>query len=88
MTSKSEKFRELLAKERCLQSQLSDCETAQSRMLKKAFKNLGLKLGNFGVPFEQAVAVSLDEVCVDGHFSPTIILPHYSIAISVYCTFC
>ena len=48
MTSKSEKFRELLAKERCLQSQLSDCETAQSRMLKKAFKNLGLKLGNFG----------------------------------------
>jgi hypothetical protein len=55
MTSKSEKFRELLAKERCLQSQLSDCETAQSRMLKKAFKNLGLKLGNFGdVIFDQS----------------------------------
>lgn len=48
MTSKYEKFRELLAKERCLRSQLSDCETAQSRMLKKAFKNLGLKLGNIG----------------------------------------
>ena len=55
MTNKSEKFRELLAKERCLQSQLSDCETAQSRMLKKAFKNLGLKLGNFGdVIFDQS----------------------------------
>ena len=55
MTSKSDKFRELLAKERCLQSQLSDCETAQSRMLKKAFKNLGLKLGNFGdVIFDQS----------------------------------
>ena len=48
MTSKSDKFRELLAKERFLQSQLSDCETAQFRMLKKAFKNLGLKLGNLG----------------------------------------
>ena len=45
--NKSEKFRELLAKERCLRSQLSDCETAQSRMLKKAFNGLGLKLGSF-----------------------------------------
>lgn len=46
--SKSEKFRELLEREKYLQSQLDDCVTAQSRMLKKAFKGLGLKLGAFG----------------------------------------
>lgn len=43
--SKSEKFRELLEKEKYLQNQLDDCMTAQSRMLKKAFKGLGLTLG-------------------------------------------
>lgn len=43
--NKSEKFRELLEKEEYLQNQLSDCVTAQSRMLSKAFKGLGLKLG-------------------------------------------
>jgi hypothetical protein len=66
MTSKSEKFRELLAKERYLQSQLSDCETAQFRMLKKAFKNLGLKLGNFGdVALDQSYIKVLDSAdCV------------------------
>ena len=48
MKSKSEKYRELLEEEKRLRNQLMDCETAQSRMLKKAFKNLGLKLGNFG----------------------------------------
>lgn len=53
--SKSEKFRELLEKEKYLQNQLDDCMTAQSRMLKKAFKGLGLKLGNFGdVVFDQS----------------------------------
>ena len=46
--SKSEKFRELLAREKSLQNQLDDCMTAQSRMLKKAFKGLGLKVGYFG----------------------------------------
>lgn len=43
--SKSEKFRELLEREKYLQSQLDDCATAQSRMLREAFKGLGLKLG-------------------------------------------
>ena len=62
MTSKSEKFRELLAKERCLQSQLSDCETAQSRMLKKAFKNLGLKVGCFGEMIGGQTDVTIAEV--------------------------
>lgn len=46
--SKSDKFRELLAKEKYLRNQLDDCDTAQSKMLKKAFKNLGLKFGSFG----------------------------------------
>ena len=62
MTSKSEKFRELLAKERCLQSQLSDCETAQSRMLKKAFKNLGLKLGNILEMFNNNSVIKIVEI--------------------------
>jgi hypothetical protein len=48
MKSKSEKFRELLEEEKRLRNQLMDCETAQSRMLKKAFKNLGLKMGFLG----------------------------------------
>lgn len=48
MKSKSEKFRELLAKEECLRNQLIDCEMAQSRMLKKAFNGLGLKIGRIG----------------------------------------
>lgn len=48
MKSKSEKYRELLEEEKRLRNQLMDSETARHRMLKKAFKNLGLKLGNFG----------------------------------------
>ena len=53
--NKSEKFRELLAKEELLRSQLSDCEIAQYRMLKKAFKGLGLKTGDFAdVIFDQS----------------------------------
>lgn len=47
MVSKSEKFRELLVKEKYLQNQLKDCEMTQYRMLKKAFKGFGLKTGNF-----------------------------------------
>ena len=46
--NKSEKFRELLGKEKYLRDQLIDCETAQYRMLKKAFKGFGLKVGHFG----------------------------------------
>ena len=46
--NKSDKFRELLAEEQCLKGLMNDCETAQSRMLKKAFKGLGLKVGCFG----------------------------------------
>ena len=48
MKSKSEKYRELLDEEKYLQSQLDVCKSAQSKMLKKAFKNLGLKFGSFG----------------------------------------
>ena len=62
MTSKSDKFRELLAKERYLQSQLNDCETAQSRMLKKAFKNLGLKYGSFVEMLRDQSNINLVEI--------------------------
>jgi hypothetical protein len=48
MKSKSEKYRELLEEEKRLRNQLMDCETAQSRMLKKAFNGLGLKMGFIG----------------------------------------
>ena len=48
MTSKSEKFRELIEEETTLRNQLSDCETAQSKMLRKAFRRLGMKIGHFG----------------------------------------
>ena len=46
--NKSEKFRELLVEEQRLKNLVDDCETAQSRMLNKAFKGLGLKVGCFG----------------------------------------
>ncbi len=60
--NKSEKFRELLEKEKWLQSQLNDCETAQSRMLKKAFKNLGLKVGYFGEVIGGQADVTIAEI--------------------------
>ena len=44
--NKSDKFRELLEREKYLKAQLDDCETAQSRMLNKAFKGLGMKLSS------------------------------------------
>ena len=46
--SKSEKFRGLLVEEKRLRNQLINCETAEHRMLKKAFKCLGLKMGFLG----------------------------------------
>ena len=60
--NKSEKFRELLEREKYLRSQLSDCETAQSRMLKKAFKNLGLKVGYFGEMIGGQADVAIAEI--------------------------
>ena len=55
MKSKSEKYRELLDEEKYLRDQLSDCETAQYRMLKKAFKGFGLEVRRFGdVIFDQS----------------------------------
>ena len=48
MKIKSEKYRELLEEEKRLRSQLTDCDTAKHRMLKKAFNGLGLKMGLFG----------------------------------------
>jgi hypothetical protein len=55
MKIKSEKYRELLEEERRLRNKLMHCETAQYRMLKKAFNGLGLKIGDFGdVIFDQS----------------------------------
>jgi hypothetical protein len=59
--NKSEKFRELLLKEEYLQNQLSDCVTAQSRMLKKAFKGLGLKLGYIPEVYDDQSVVKVAE---------------------------
>lgn len=60
--NKSEKFRELLAKEKSLRNQLDDCKTAQSRMLKKAFKNLGLRVGCFGEMIGGKADVTIAEI--------------------------
>lgn len=59
--NKSEKFRELLVREKYLQSQLDDCVTAQSRMLKKAFKGLGLKLGYIPEVYDDQSVVKVAE---------------------------
>lgn len=59
--NKSEKFRELLVEEKRLQNQLMDCETAQSRMLKKAFKGLGLKLGYIPEVYDDQSVVKVAE---------------------------
>ena len=59
--NKSEKFRELLAKEEYLQSQLDDCVTAQSRMLRKAFKGLGLKLGYIPEMYDDQSVIKVAE---------------------------
>lgn len=59
--NKSEKFRELLVREEYLQSQLDDCVTAQSRMLKKAFKGLGLKLGYIPEVYDDQSVVKVAE---------------------------
>ena len=59
--NKSEKFQELLAKEENLQNQLDDCRTAQSRMLKKAFKGLGLKLGYIPEVYDDQSVVKVAE---------------------------
>ena len=59
--NKSEKFRELLAKEKYLQRQLDDCVTAQSRMLKKAFKGLVLKLGYIPEVYDDQSVVKVAE---------------------------
>ena len=57
----SEKFRELLEREKYLRNQLMDCETAQYRMLKKAFKGLGLKVGAFGEMFYDQSCIKINE---------------------------
>ena len=59
--NKSEKFRELLAKEKYLRDQLDDCVTAQSRMLKKAFKGLGSKLGYIPEVYDDQPVVKVAE---------------------------
>ena len=59
--NKSEKFRELLVREKYLQSQLDDCVTAQSRMLRKAFKGLGLKLGYIPEMYDDQSVIKVAE---------------------------
>ena len=55
MKSKSEKYRELLDEEKYLRDQ-------QYRMLKKAFKNLGLKVGYFGEMIGGQADVTIAEI--------------------------
>lgn len=62
MKSKSEKFRELLEEEKRLRNQLMDCETAEHRMLKKAFKGLGLKTGTIVDMFGDKSYISIFEI--------------------------
>lgn len=45
MINKAEEFRDLIDEETSLRNQLNNCETAQFKMLSKAFKRLGLKIG-------------------------------------------
>jgi len=59
--NKSEKFRELLEREKYLKAQLDDCMTAQSRMLKKAFKGLGLKLGYIPEMYDDQSVIKVAE---------------------------
>lgn len=60
--SNSEKFRELLAQEERLKDQMSDCETAQYRMLKKAFKGMELKIGTIVDMFGDKSYISIFEI--------------------------
>lgn len=60
--NKSDKFRELRAKEKILQAQLDKCNTAQSRMLRKAFKRSGFKLGNFAELFLDQPIATVSEI--------------------------
>lgn len=60
--NKSERFRELLVREKYLQSQLDDCVTAQSRMLKKAFKGMELKIGTIVDMFRDKSYISIFEI--------------------------
>ena len=59
--NKSEKFRELLEEEKYLQSKLDNCVTAQSRMLSKAFKGLGLKLGYIPEMYDDQSVIKVAE---------------------------
>jgi len=60
--SNSEKFRGLLVEEKLLRNQLINCETAEHRMLKKAFKGLGLKIGTIVDMFGDKSYISIFEI--------------------------
>ena len=80
--NKSEKFRELLAKEKSLRNQLDDCKTAQSRMLKKAFKNLGLRVGCFGEMIggkADVMVIGITDFSVDYYRHPDFSIETYEI---------
>ena len=59
---KSDKFRELIAEEQRLKDLVDDCETAQYRMLNKAFKRLGLNAGNFGVMVDGKANIAIAKI--------------------------
>lgn len=68
MIDKAEKFRELIEEEVSLRNQLNNCETAQFKMLNKAFKSLGLKIGTTVDMFRDTSYISIGEI---NHYSIT-----------------
>lgn len=68
MINKAEKFRDLIDEETSLRNQLNNCETAQFKMLRKAFKSLGLKIGTRVDMFTDMSYIAIGEI---NHYSLT-----------------
>lgn len=68
MINKAEKFRDLIDEETSLRNQLNNCETAQFKMLSKAFKSLGLKIGTRVDMFTDTSYIAIGEI---NHYSLT-----------------
>lgn len=68
MINKAEKFRDLIDEETSLRNQLNNCETAQFKMLRKAFKSLGLKIGTRVDMFTDTSYIAIGEI---NHYSLT-----------------
>ena len=78
--NKSDKFREMLAEEQRLKGLADDCETAQSRMLNKAFKGLGLKVGCFGEMLGGKADIAISKIT-----DRSVVYCRYS---GIYCETC